>query len=138
MEGMQGVFFGVFVNLLSEFVVVVLGVFFAQYIRSRLDRRRYGGWRVIIRRAGEKVDVRPVSHGKIKQIREIPEELSVFLKGVTSGYGWINCDLVTEGRKLGMLIEDQSERTYTIDLDRNPIRRPAQVGESHLATPEGS
>ena len=124
---MDWIFGGIFVNLLSEFVVVVAGVLFAQFIRSRLDKHRFGGWHVIIRRNGEAIDTRPVSPGKIKQIHEIPEELSVFLKGVASGYDWINCDLVTEGRDLGMLVEDAIQRTYVIDLDLNPVqgRMPA-------------
>lgn len=131
----EEIFTGVFINLLSEFVVVVLGVLFAQYIRSRLDRRRFGGWQVIVKQLGKAVDVRPVSPGKIKQIHEIPEELSVFLKGVASGYGWINCDLVTDGRELGMLTEDRFNRTYTIDMDRNPVKRNEQIDEPHLAAP---
>lgn len=119
---MDNILSGVFVNLLSEFVVVVAGVLFAQFIRNRLDKRRYGGWHVIVKRQGDEIHVRPISSGKIKQIAEVPEELSVFLKGVASGYGWINCDLVTEGRELGMLVEDKTARKYTIDMDKNPAR----------------
>jgi|GEM_PF-1110330 len=120
---------GVLVNLLSEFLVVVAGVLFAQFIRNRLDHRRFGGWRVIIKRQAEVIDIRTVSSGKIKQIHEIPEELSVFLKGVTSGYGWINCDLLTDGRELGMLVEDAASRTYTIDMDCNPVQGRTAAGE---------
>lgn len=121
---------GILVNLLSEFVVVVAGVLFAQFIRSRLDERRFGGWHVIIKEHAKTIDTRPVSPGKIKQIHDTPEELSVFLKGVASGYGWINCDLVTEGRALGVLVEDAAQRTYTIDLDRNPQKGGMPAGET--------
>ena len=124
---------GVLVNLLSEFLVVVAGVLFSQFIRNRLDKHRFGGWKVTVKRAGIDIDVRPVSSGKIKQIHEIPEELSVFLKGVTSGYGWINCDLETRGRELGMLVENKLSRPYIIDLDQNPPTDGAPAGEPDQA-----
>ncbi len=123
---MDTIWNGVFINLLSEFLLVVAGVLFAQFIRSRWENRRYGGWEVLVKQHGKKIDVRPISPGKIKQIAEVPEELSVFLKGVASGYGWINCDLITDGRKNGMLVEDKTARKYIIDMDKNP----AKVGRS--------
>ena len=119
-DKMTSFLIGICVNLSSEFLVVVVGVLFAQFIRSWYDRRRYGGWQVIVKRGDTVIDVRPVSSGKIKQVNDIPEDLSVFLKGVASGYEWINCDLVTEGRNLGLLVEDKVARKIVIDLDKNP------------------
>lgn len=132
---MDNILGGVTVNLLSEFLVVVFGVLFAQFVRSRWDRWRHGGWRVIIKEQGQQIHVRPVSPAKAKQIAEMPEELSVFLKGVASGYGWINCDLVTEGRERGMLIEDPKARTYVVDMDKNPPKQTAaREGELQAVT----
>jgi len=128
---MDWVLSGMLINLLSEFVVVVAGVLSAQFIRRRLDDRRFGGWQVIIKEHGADIDVRAVSSGKIKQIDEIPEELSVFLKGVASGYGWINCDLVTRGREIGMLVEDRAARTFTVDMDRNPPKSTASGSQGN-------
>lgn len=107
-------------NLISEFIVVVLGILFVQFVRNRWDRRRYGGWEVVLKRGGVITQRRDVSAAKTKQVREMPEELSVFLKGVVSGHVWLNCDLVTEGKALGMLVEDATARQWIINLDRNP------------------
>jgi len=111
-------------NLVSEFIVVVLGILFVQFVRNRWDQRRYGRWKVVLKRGGEITHSRDVSIAKTKQVREIPEELSVFLKGVVSGHIWLNCDLVTEGKACGMLVEDVSERQWIVDLDKNPPAPP--------------
>jgi len=117
-------------NLISEFIVVVLGIFFVQFVRNRWDRWRYGGWTVVLKRDGAIIRSRDVSVAKTKQVREMPEELSVFLKGVVSGHIWLNCDLVTEGIELGMLEEDPKARSWTIHLDKNPQRRdPAGLSD---------
>ena len=113
-------------------VVVVAGVLFAIVIRDQVIRRRYGGWKVLLLRDGEpEHPPRSVSPVKAKQCLDMPEELSVFLKGVVSGTIWLNCDLVTEGRECGMLVEDKKARTWTIHLDKNPPpkRPPATAAD---------
>jgi len=118
-------------NLTSEFIVVVLGILFVQFVRNRWDQRRYGRWQVVLKQGGVITHRRNVSVAKTKQVHEMPEELSVFLKGVVSGHVWLNCDLVTEGKACGMLVEDASTRQWIIDLDKNP---PAKSNEK---TPQG-
>lgn len=107
-------------NLVASFLAVVIGIAFTYLVRRQWDRYRYGRWRVVVLKAGEtKVD-RPISVEKAKEILAEPSELSVFLKGVASPYGWINCDILDEGRKRGLLIEDHVKRVLTVDLDKNP------------------
>ena len=113
-------------NLTSEFIVVVFGILFVQFVRNRWDQRRYGRWQVVLKRGGEITHNRDVSVAKTKQVHEMPEELSVFLKGVVSGLIWLNCDLVTEGKECGMLVEDISARQWIIDLDKNPPAPPTE------------
>lgn len=117
---MDGVPIGIVTNLLSEFIVVVLGVLFAQFIKNRWDERRYGHWKVIINEADGQVHSRSISPKKAKQILEVPEDLSVFLKGVVSAYAQLRVDLITEGRKIGLLEEDRTNRRFVIDLTKNP------------------
>ncbi|MBC8446147.1 MAG: hypothetical protein H8D78_00205 [Chloroflexi bacterium] len=62
---------------------------------------------------------RKISAGKAREILEEPADLSVFLKGVVSPYAWVNCDIIEEGRKIGLLQEDRQNRVFTIDLDKN-------------------
>lgn len=113
--------------LLAEFIVVVAGVLFAQFIQSRWEKWRFGGWKVIIRRDGAELLKRDISPGKAQQILGEPADLAVFLKGVVSPYGWFNCDPLIEGKKNGMLTEDNVKRLYIIDLDKNPTPAKANL-----------
>ena len=118
--------YNVVVNLLSEFVVVVLGVLFAHTIRSGWEKWRYGGWSVKVKRGNEPILERSISPTKAKEILQEPAELSVFLKGVVSPYEIIRCDLIEEGSDIGLLKEDKENKVFVIDLEKNPP--PSQGG----------
>ena len=113
-------------TLLQEIIVVIAGVLFAQFIYSIWVKWRYGGWRVILKQNGKDVLNRAISPGKAKGIISEESELAVFLKGVASPYAWIKCDLLEEGRNIGMLVEDSAQRLFVIDLDKNPANGIAQ------------
>ena len=117
---MDSVIGGVLTNLVSEFIVVVFGVLFAQFVKSKWDAWRYGQWQVIVEEVDGTRHERTISPRKAKEILEASEDLSVFLKGVVSPYGHINCDLVSEGRENGLLEEDHTNRRFVIHLDKNP------------------
>ncbi len=107
---------GILTNLLSEFIIVVLGVLFAQFILNRWKERHYGRWQVVVVDRSGAEHIRPISPRKAKQILDEPADLSVFLKGVISAYGQVTVDLITEGRSLGLLQEDRAARRFTVDL----------------------
>jgi hypothetical protein len=107
-------------GLFQNFVWVIIGIFFVEIVQKGVDRYRYGGWRVIVTQKGDRKVNRPVSVGKSKEIFSEPAELAVFLKGVASPYGWINCDLLEEGKQLKLYVEDIEKRQMIIDLDKNP------------------
>ncbi len=113
----------VFQTLLGEFVIVVVGVLFANFIKSRWEKWRYGGWRVQVQEGDRTLVNREVSAPKAKEVLEESADLAVFLKGVVSPYALLNCDLVAEGRTLGLLVIDKEQRRFVIDLDRNPPPR---------------
>lgn len=113
--------------LLAEFVVIVAGVFFVQFIQHRWVEWRYGGWKVIIIKNGEEILKREISAGKTRQIQAESADLAVFLKGVVSPYGWFNCDPLDKGK--GVVVEDKVNRVYIIDLDKNP--QPAEGNKHH-------
>jgi len=117
---MEDIPLGIVTNLLSEFLIVVIGVLFAQFIKSRWDNWRYGNWQVVVKDLDQVDHARPISAKKAKQILEMPEDLSVYLKGVASAYGWINVDLITEGRDIELLKEDRSNKRFVIDMQKNP------------------
>lgn len=111
---------GILTNLLSEFLIVVFGVLFANFIKNRIDAYRFGRWTVTVYDAGGEAHERPISPKKAQQILAVPEDKSVYLKGVASVYGRLNCDLITEGAKLGMLQENHNARQFVIDMRLNP------------------
>lgn len=128
MEWLKNALDFIFGALLTEFVVVVVGVLFAAFIQNRWEKWKYGNWRVIVCQNERDLVDRDISPGKAKEILHEPADLSVFLKGVASPYGWINCDLLEEGRELGLLVEDKQNRRFVIDLDKNPARKSGREG----------
>ena len=122
-------------SLISEGVIVILSIFFAHFIKEKWEKRHYGGWKVIIRQHGENVSEVDISFRKAKEILQVPEELQVFLKGIASPFGWINCNLITEGRERGVLIEDRRKKQFIIDFDKNPPPdRPEPTPDELMAT----
>lgn len=117
----------VLLNLIASFLVVVSGIVFTQFIRRRRDEHLYGGWHVIIKKKEEiKVD-RAISVRKAKEILNEPADLSVFLKGIVSPYSSLNCDIIEEGECRGLLIKDNVNRQFIVDLDKNPPREGSGV-----------
>ncbi len=110
----------VFPNLVAEFIIVVVGILFAMSVRKLIEQWRYGNWRVIVTKEGVELVDRAISPRKAHEILEETADLSVYLKGVVSPYGWITRDLIEDGEKLGLLLIDKENRRYTINLDNNP------------------
>ena len=119
-------------NLVASFLAVVFGIAFTYFIRRRWDEEHYGGWRVHVWRKGIKEVDRAISVGKAKEILQESSELSVFLKGVASPYGWINCDILQKGIEEKLFVRDDPKRLLTIDLDRNPKPPPSVSNEQLL------
>lgn len=107
-------------NLVASFLAVVLGIAFTYLVRRRWDMTKYGGWRVIVKKQGKDEVDRQISVDKAKEILHEPSELAVFLKGVASPYGWINCDILQKGVDVGLFVQDDQRRRFLIDLDHNP------------------
>jgi len=120
-------------TILQEFIVVVLGVLFAQTIRKYLDRRQYGDWRVEIWQDGKKALEKAISAGKAKAVLDIPEDMGVFLKGLISPFGWLHCDLIGDGPKLGLLEVNHKARLIKINMDKNPL--PDKDQEQEIRNP---
>ena len=120
-------------GVLTNFISTILGVLAAYVIRDHINERRFGRWRARVVRGGKEIGSRGISARKAEELLEEAAELSVFLKGFAGAYGWINCDLVTDGKKNGMLTIDEAGRVYTIDLDKNPPPDPAKAAERRRA-----
>ncbi len=116
-------------TLLGEFIIVVFGVLIAYLIQTTWIRWRYGKWHVIVTKGGKTLVNRDISAGKAKEILTESTDKAVFLKGVASPYEWINCDIVEEGVKCGLLVEDKKKRCMIINLDHNPPKKENTRGE---------
>lgn len=115
-------------NLMASFFAVVFGIAFTFLVRHFWDENMYGRWRVVVIKQGKPEIDRAISVEKAKEILREPAELSVFLKGVASPYGWINCDIIERGEALGLLKKDMMSRCFVINLDKNPL--PEKTGPS--------
>lgn len=99
-----------FINLLSDVIVVL----FAVLVWNRYKAYRFGGWHISIRQGGKEIARRAVSARKIEQILDEPSDMSVFVKGVVSPYGWLNTDV------LDLIVVCKSLKLIEVDLDKNP------------------
>ena len=88
-------------GLFQNLVWVVVGVFFVYFIRDRLEKWRYGGWVVLLKRGDKIILRRQVSHEKARDILDDASEKAVFLKGIVSPYARLNCDLIEVGPEPG-------------------------------------
>ena len=120
-------------GVLTNFISTILGVLAAYVIRDHINERRFGRWRARVVRGGKEIGSRGISARKAEELLEEEAELSVFLKGFAGAYGWINCDLVTDGVANGMLTIDPVGRVYTIDMDKNPPDTPQRETERRRA-----
>lgn len=108
-------------TVLGEIIVVVMGVLVAHVIMGAYRSWRFGRWTVVIHEGDDVLLDRSISPSKAKQLLDDEADLSVYLKGVVSPYAWLHRDLLDpKSLEEGMLIIDETTRTYHIDLGKNP------------------
>lgn len=116
-------------GLVQNFTWMMIAIFFAQFVQRIYDAWKYGKWQVIVIKNGEVVMERVISSRKVKDILTEPSDMSVFVKGVASPYGWINCDVLTTGREKGLFLQDDVSRRLVLDLDKNPTESSGNAEE---------
>jgi hypothetical protein len=107
-------------QVLAAFIAVLFGLVVAFLTSEIWDRWRYGKWHVVILKGGKTLVDRRISPRKVKEILGETSDKAVFLKGVTSPYDWLNCDIIEDGEKLGLLTEDHKQHRMIVNLDHNP------------------
>ena len=111
----------VFQTLFAEFIVTIAGVLVARTIVKAWVNWRYGRWTVTVIKDGEKkLDRIKITPAKMRQVKQVEEDMPVFLKGLCSPFHHIRCDLTREGVALGVLQEDEQARHIRINLDKDP------------------
>lgn len=86
----------------------------------RPDKSRFEGWYVRVLKDGHERVNRPISTTKAESTLNDPDNLAEFATSMAAPFGRITCDLVSEGRSIGLLVVDEKQRVITIDLDKNP------------------
>lgn len=107
-------------SLLFSLFGVLLGIIVVDRFRQWRDQKRYGGWHVIVTKKNAALVDRPISVRKAKEVLDESSELSVFIKGVVSPYARLNCDILDKVKYPGLLIQDDANRRFLVDLDKNP------------------
>jgi hypothetical protein len=111
-------------GLFQNFVWVIVGIVIVQFFQDRIDRWRFGRWKVLISRGDLVLLEKVISPGKVKHILDVPEDKLVYLKGLVAPFEMLNCDLLEQGPVLGLYAENQKERRFLIRLEKNP--KPTQ------------
>lgn len=113
-------------SILYDLIVTFVSAAFAYLVGRVVYEKvwkswRYGDWRVRVLKAdGTEGTDRPLSAATAERILKDPNEMSVFIKGVSSFYGWLSEDPVgVAGRRAGLLSENHVERIITLDLSKN-------------------
>ena len=119
---MDSFLLGLLQNWVASFVGAIAAITFTQIYHRRREQEQFGGWTVVVTRNGKIEVERSIPVERAKSVLKDDSELSVYLKGIANAVGWINCDLVTDGYKNGMLDRNESRRILTINYDKNPKR----------------
>ncbi len=87
-------------NFVWELVSTIIGVLLTRPILNFYHEKRYGGWTLTLvdkdktlGRDTTIIENKEISTGKMRQIRETPEELQVYLKGICSPFHRVQCDI---------------------------------------------
>ncbi|MEA3350517.1 MAG: hypothetical protein U9Q82_07850 [Chloroflexota bacterium] len=107
-------------TIAGDLVTVIMGVIFAHLIQNYWDQWRFGGWSIVIQKGGKTIMDEKLAASTRKELSKDDLTLRAQLKGLISPYAWINCDLLREGKGIGLFREDQENKRYLIDLDKNP------------------
>jgi hypothetical protein len=119
-------------GLIQNLVWVIVGILLVQSTKNLLDWLRFGRWSIVVIDQGiEKVN-REITVRKARDILNEPAEMSVFVKGVASPYGWIKCDLFQEGTERGLFKQDSKQRQLIVDLDKNPCGERQREGVENV------
>ena len=113
--------YDIFFNLLSGFLGSTLSFSFCWLI-FLVSKRKFKGWGLEIWDGDKCLCSRPVGQKKAESVLDDQAELSVFLKGVCSPYGWLNLDPISdEAFKIGLVA--RQEKKWVVDLSKNPPKR---------------
>lgn len=107
----------------------ILGTLFALALAAAVGKfwkdRHFAGWSVtVIGPDGQVATERNIGRKKMELLLDDDSDLSVFVKGLASPFGWLAIDLVEKGREMGALVVDKSAKKITIDLSVPGVLAP--------------
>lgn len=114
-------------DALVSLPITFFGALLAFWFYEKLWKNwRYGRWElhVISSDPEKKGTTRLLSSSTAERILKDETDLSVFVKGVASPYGWLNIDPCSEeSKERGLLVMNNRARTITLDMNKNPEKK---------------
>ena len=104
--------------IFEEAIGVVFGFFIIGGIVKLYTWIFFGRWEAIVIKNGKEVVCRPISASKRREMVNEKSEKSVFIKGIASPYGYINCDILEECKEIGVFDEDGKNRKMIFNFDK--------------------
>lgn len=102
-----------------------LGFLFSRIYDKLISEKQFSGWRVIVKKGEEILCERPVGHRKAAEVLDDTTTLSVFIKGVTSPFCWLNEDVVSEKASVtGLFTVSLQKKQWVVDISKNPPPPP--------------
>ena len=105
-------------TILQEIIAIFFGLIIVGGLKELLIAILFGRWKAIVIKNSKKVVTRKVSSGKRYSMFREPSEKSVYMKGIASPYGHINCDILEECKKKGIFFEDKKKREMIFNFDK--------------------
>lgn len=102
---------------IGDLLLTIVSVLIAGVVKTKWREYRHGGWRVHVVKGDQFLGEHSISADKRLEIKDDSAERDVFLKGRTSVYEWLNCDIAD------LLTINTTDKIYKIDLNNNP-RKP--------------
>ena len=108
-------FSNILFGLIVEIIIVIAGYVIGHFVVTKIKNNMYGRWHAYLRNEdGDVILDRPLSPATAERVIEDQAELNVYLKGLISPFGTVNCDLVTE-------LEKPNSSLIALDRDAREI-----------------
>ena len=110
-------------QIAASVIGCIVGVVFPYIVFHAYTKRRFSGWKVVVKDKDAIRAERKVGPKKAEIILEDDAELSVFVKGIVSPFCTLNEDLLSErARDIGLFTRSDREKRLTVDISRNPSK----------------
>lgn len=119
MTFIEQLFSNIFFGLIVEILIVIGGYIIGHIVVTKYKENKFGNWHAFLLKEDDEIILdRPLSPATAERVIEDEAELNVYLKGLISPFGIVNCDLVTELEKPNpnLIVVDHDARKIIVHL----------------------